>query len=253
MAALPNKTGRIVSEYVDPDSLYYTQDFISENFPGGALIEDTLRKLKSGELSVASVPPVKVVLHNGRPYCFDNHGLWVFKNLGQKIPVVYEQKKGHSFFLKLNRDPTLPKNKITILRNTNSSSNAKEKSLGLIEQVLMWGLDDLEAAAQDIVKAPEVFASSEQYQQIFSSLLLTELREKLCSSLQKYKLRQGQTEFKDVTYHAEVSNFGDQYKKKKPQKNLFLSMQENLTQIKKKKQKVKMRKAQAPAAIMTAN
>ena len=79
-----------IEQCLDPQDIRYCQDSISQRFQGGLSIHGTLRELQLGLLSVWDIPHMHVFKWNGNNvYSADNRRLWVFKALGQSIPVTW--------------------------------------------------------------------------------------------------------------------------------------------------------------------
>eukprot|EP00756_Hemistasia_phaeocysticola_P038560 Hpha_TRINITY_DN16767_c0_g3::TRINITY_DN16767_c0_g3_i1::g.76718::m.76718 len=77
---------------VHPDDLCFTQNTIAPTFSGGnhkgARLTETLEKLRAGDLSIYDFPVISVFEEGGRWYSVNNRRLWIFKQHGERIPVI---------------------------------------------------------------------------------------------------------------------------------------------------------------------
>jgi len=93
----------------------YSQDSIRGIFRDGRPIMQMRRELFEGKKSLASIPTITAVVHDGQVYSTDNRRLWTFKHCGithdARIPVVVgklNEKSARKF--------TTPSKGITIRR-----------------------------------------------------------------------------------------------------------------------------------------
>ena len=80
-ASLP-KSGRI-----DPKTIRFSQDSIAPDFKGGVGgVEDLAAKLKSGQVDPSTIPPIRIVVKDGKVFTLDNRRLRAFQEAGIDIP-----------------------------------------------------------------------------------------------------------------------------------------------------------------------
>lgn len=71
---------------LSPSEIRYSQNSMRSRFRNGNPIEETLRKLLSGKITVVDIPRIRVAEKDGKYYSMDNRRLYVFKR--------FEEKKG---------------------------------------------------------------------------------------------------------------------------------------------------------------
>jgi len=59
-------------EFMDPQSIRFTQNSVSQNFADGRPVVDLANGLSTGEIDPSSVPPIRVVEFDGNLYSLDN-------------------------------------------------------------------------------------------------------------------------------------------------------------------------------------
>ncbi len=59
-------------EFMDPQSIRFTQNLVSQNFADGRPVVDLANGLSTGEIDPSSVPPIRVVEFDGNLYSLDN-------------------------------------------------------------------------------------------------------------------------------------------------------------------------------------
>ncbi|GBB97812.1 hypothetical protein RclHR1_03080001 [Rhizophagus clarus] len=64
---------------VDPRNVLYSQDSIRSRFRNDELIEDTIKKLVSGEISPGQIRCIRICILNGKMHSLDNRRLYAFK------------------------------------------------------------------------------------------------------------------------------------------------------------------------------
>ncbi|WP_146118745.1 hypothetical protein [Blastopirellula marina] len=79
-AKLP-KSGRI-----DPKSVRFSQDSIAGNFKEGGNVLELGAKLKVGQVDPSSIPPIRIVLKDGKVFTLDNRRLRAFQEAGIDVP-----------------------------------------------------------------------------------------------------------------------------------------------------------------------
>ena len=80
-ASLP-KSGRI-----DPKTIRFSQDSIAPDFKGGVGgVEDLAAKLKAGQVDPSTIPPIRIVVKDGKVFTLDNRRLRAFQEAGIDIP-----------------------------------------------------------------------------------------------------------------------------------------------------------------------
>ncbi|HZG42015.1 MAG TPA: RHS repeat-associated core domain-containing protein, partial [Longimicrobium sp.] len=82
------RAGRELAGFVDPKTLRFTQDNIKESFQDGSGSVHALAEgLRSGAIDPASIPPIRLVEHNGAMYSLDNRRLAAFHLAGVNVPA----------------------------------------------------------------------------------------------------------------------------------------------------------------------
>ncbi|WP_207896565.1 hypothetical protein, partial [Flaviaesturariibacter flavus] len=71
---------------VDPRTVRFSQNSISEKFKGGTSVDDLVVRLKSGEMM--NIPPIRIVEKGGKIFTLDNRRLHAFQKAGIEIPYV---------------------------------------------------------------------------------------------------------------------------------------------------------------------
>jgi RHS repeat-associated protein len=85
--ANPTTGGTGDVEFLDPNSIRFTQDSISPRFQNGKFIPDVAEGLRSGDIDPASIDPIRVVDMNDRLYSLDNRRLAAYQMAGVDVPV----------------------------------------------------------------------------------------------------------------------------------------------------------------------
>ena len=70
---------RAAAEVADPRGIRFTQDTVSPNFSDGGTLTDAVRQLRSGQITAADFPTIRVVERNGQLFSLDNRRLTAFK------------------------------------------------------------------------------------------------------------------------------------------------------------------------------
>ncbi|EFJ34295.1 hypothetical protein SELMODRAFT_438696 [Selaginella moellendorffii] len=142
-------------------------------------LEGLLAKLRDGSVGVEEVPPIRVFYHENAWYTLDNRRLWVFRELGKRIPVeVVEASK--EFLKKL--EPKFAGREVSF---RNPGMAAEEQTLS--RQVLAWSLDNINNESllvNQVDKIPLEFPALKNYLSVFRPLLLEETRAALQQSLE---------------------------------------------------------------------
>ena len=71
---------------IDPKNIRYSQNSISSVFKeSGESVQELADSLKDGSVKPSSIPPIRIVLSEGRIYTLDNRRLWAFRKAGVNI------------------------------------------------------------------------------------------------------------------------------------------------------------------------
>jgi len=73
--------------FMDPRSIRYTQECISDMFKNGKYLLDTLESLQNGDIPLSNIPILEVVFYKDAYWTLNNRRLWVFQQYGKDIPV----------------------------------------------------------------------------------------------------------------------------------------------------------------------
>ncbi|GGK37130.1 putative T7SS-secreted protein [Nocardia camponoti] len=80
--------GSRVPEVVDPSTVRFTQDSISQNFRNGDSVFSLADALRSGRVLPGEVPAIRVFERDGNVFSLDNRRLAAFQMAGVEVPVV---------------------------------------------------------------------------------------------------------------------------------------------------------------------
>lgn len=97
---------------IDPQTVSYIQDSISNRFQCGRKVLDTMEKLKNGRIKIfqSKIPPIKIFQWEGKWHSQDNRRLWAFKQAGLRaVPakVIDIASVHRDKFTTLNRGCTI--------------------------------------------------------------------------------------------------------------------------------------------------
>ena len=71
---------------IDPFSVGFSQDSISNEFKDGGTIDDLAENLRTGQVNPQDIPSIRVVEQNGQLFTLDNRRLEAFRRAGVSIP-----------------------------------------------------------------------------------------------------------------------------------------------------------------------
>ncbi|EUC12601.1 beta strand repeat-containing protein [Paraburkholderia hospita] len=77
-----------LSGLANPGSIRFTQDSISSTFKDGTSLQDTIGALKSGVISPADLPPIRVYEQDGLVYTLDNRRLFATYQAGTQVNIT---------------------------------------------------------------------------------------------------------------------------------------------------------------------
>ncbi|CAE6812241.1 MULTISPECIES: filamentous hemagglutinin N-terminal domain-containing protein [Paraburkholderia] len=77
-----------LSGLANPGSIRFTQDSISSTFKDGTSLQDTIGALKSGVISPADLPPIRVYEQGGLVYTLDNRRLFATYQAGTQVNIT---------------------------------------------------------------------------------------------------------------------------------------------------------------------
>ena len=86
--------GAVAEGVVNPNAIRFSQSSISRTFRGGGTLWETIEGLKSGAIAPGSIPPIRVLEHEGQMFTLDNRRLFVFQQAGMPIrtvPATFEE------------------------------------------------------------------------------------------------------------------------------------------------------------------
>lgn len=114
----------------------------SEADTGPQTLENLLEQLKSGEVKVTDIPPIRVHYHKDVPYSLDNRRLWVFCCLGQPIPVEVVKDGAKEFFQKWDPESAGDFESVSFI---GSSPQGKDKfhDDSVVHHMLSWSVSNI--------------------------------------------------------------------------------------------------------------
>jgi hypothetical protein len=81
-------------EEVNPETIRYSQPWISRYFTCGRSVIETMQELQSGRISVHDISPIKVFQRFGLLWSHDNRRLWAFRTVPcERVPIVRMRAK----------------------------------------------------------------------------------------------------------------------------------------------------------------
>ncbi|KAI5075691.1 hypothetical protein GOP47_0009767 [Adiantum capillus-veneris] len=148
-------------------------------------LSSLLSKLQAGDITVDSIPFIRVFCYNDSWYSLDNRRLWVFKQYGAPIPVIVTTSVS-DFLHKFQPDADNQSAKLLPYRILNRSAVEDTMKQDLIELLFRWKRDDINN--EDLLKSkmsiiPKSFDTLTEYFDSFKWPLVEELRSQLQKSL----------------------------------------------------------------------
>ncbi len=113
--------------HLNPKNIRFTQPNASPYFSNGTRIDDLIPKLKSGEVSPYSIPPIQVVQKSGKLFSIDNRRLLAFNTAGiDKIPAQVVTLDDQAVYLKFRErfDPILGEGQYAVVVPRAERANA---------------------------------------------------------------------------------------------------------------------------------